>query len=339
MRKIALLAMATAVAFQVSAGEMTAYQSELASQLDPAKAPSENFDLTKWKINLPIGDKTEARAGKEMEITAEHLNYANYPYVHPEWFYTDPETGAVVFAAPNTGPTTPNSKNTRSELRAMLDVNDAYNYSGPENNFAVAANENAADFGAIGGQLTAALTVDAVSTSGDDEKRGAHAVVIGQIHGSKNEPLKIFYRKMPNHEHGSVFWTYEINPEDKNDRTDIPHDVFGKNDLTKADADPVDGIKLGELFEYDINVVENVMNLTFKRNIGEKDEKVVTFAVDLSKPYPGQEKLDRGYAQDWMYFKAGVYNQCNQGSSGCQNRGIEAGDYTQATFYKLELNQ
>jgi len=340
MKKALVLAISAIVLSQSAiAATMTDYQAELASKLDPSKAPAENFDMKKWKINLPIGDKTEARKGKEMEITADRLNYVNYPYVHPEWFYTNSETGAVVFAAPNTGPTTPNSKNTRSELRAMLDVENAYTYSAPLTNFAVAAHKNAKDFGAIGGQLSAALTVDAVSTSGNDKKIGAHAVVIGQIHASKNEPLKIFYRKMPNHEHGSVFWTYETNPENKKDRTDIRHDVFGKNNLTKADADPQDGIALGELIEYDVNVVGNIMNLTFKRDIGEADEKVVTFSVDLSKPYPGRENLDRSYAQDWMYFKAGAYNQCNQGSSGCMNRGVEAGDYTQATFYKLELNQ
>lgn len=339
MKKTLVLAMAAAVLAQSAIAGMTDYQVELASKLDPEKAPAENFEMKKWKINLPIGDKTEARKGKEMEITADRLNYVNYPYVHPEWFYTNSNTGAVVFAAPNTGPTTPNSKNTRSELRAMLDTENAYTYKEPLTNFAVAAHNNAKTFGSIGGQLSAALTVDAVSTSGNDKKRGAHAVVIGQIHGSKNEPLKIYYRKMPNHEHGSVFWTYEINPENKKDRFDVIHNVFGESGLTKADADPKDGILLGDLIEYDVNVVGNVMNLTFKRDIGEKNEKVVTFAVDFSKPYPGEEKLDRSYAQDWMYFKAGAYNQCNQGSSGCMNRGVEAGDYTQATFYKLELNQ
>lgn len=339
MKTITTLAVAAGLVCQTAWADMTAYQKELASKLDPSKAPAENFNMKKWKINLPIGDRTEARKGKEMEITADRLNYVNYPYVHPEWFYTNPESGAVVFAAPNTGPTTPNSKNTRSELRAMLDVNNAYTYKAPLTNFAVAAHKNAAAFGSIGGQLNSALTVDAVSTSGNDKKRGAHSVVIGQIHGSKNEPLKIFYRKMPNHTHGSVFWTYEINPENKKDRFDIVHNVFGNATLTKADANPDDGIQLGELIEYDVNVVDNVMNLTFTRNIGEKNEKEVTFAVDLSKPYPGEEALDRSYAQDWMYFKAGAYNQCNQGSSGCQNRGLDAGDYTQATFYKLVLNQ
>lgn len=339
MKKLLLCSAIASVLSFPALADMTAYQEKLASKLDPNKAPSENFDMKKWKINLPIGDKTAARQGKEMEITAAHLNYVNYPYQHPEWFFTDATTGAVVFAAPNTGPTTPNSKNTRSELRAMLDVTQAYKYKAPATNFAVKSHTNASEFGAIGGRLSAALTVDAVSTSGNDKKMGAHAVVIGQIHGSKNEPLKIYYRKMPNHEYGSVFWNYEINPTNKKDRYDISHDVFGQKKLTKSDKDPVDGIKLGELFEYDVNIVGNIMKLTFTRNIGEKTQKTVEFAIDLSKPYPGHEAKDTSYAQDWMYFKAGAYNQCNQGSSGCSNRGVEAGDYTQASFYKLVLAQ
>lgn len=335
-----IIAIALSTFFAGSAfADMTNYQKELASQLDPAKAPSENFDMTKWKINLPIGDKTEARQGKEMEITAAQLNYVNYPYVHSEWFYTDVKTGAVVFAAPNTGPTTANSKNTRSELRAMLEIGEAYEYSEPATNFSVSSHKNAQAFGAIGGRLSAALTVDAVSTSGNDKKMGAHATVIGQIHGSDNEPLKIYYRKLPNHEYGSVFWNYEINPKNYDDRFDISHNVFGQHDLTKSDSDPQDGIKLGELFEYEVDIVGTVMNLTFKSDMGEANERVMKFSVDLNKPYPGEEKLDTSYGQDWMYYKAGAYNQCNQGSTECLNRGIEAGDYTQATFYKLELAQ
>ncbi len=221
----------------------------------------------------------------------------------------------------------------------MLDETQAYQYKAPATNFAVESHPNAKDFGAIGGRLSAVLTVDAVSTSGDDKKMGAHSVVIGQIHGSNNEPLKIYYRKMPNHQYGSVFWNYEINPKDKKDRFDISHDVFGHKKLTKQSPDPTDGIKLGELFAYDVEIVGTVMNLTFTRNLGSQDEKRVEFSVDLAKPYPGEEQLDTSYGQDWMYFKAGAYNQCNTQSSGCEDRGMEAGDYTQASFYKLVLDQ
>ncbi|MGB2079864.1 MAG: polysaccharide lyase family 7 protein, partial [Vibrio sp.] len=187
-------------------------------------------------------------------------------------------------------------------------------------------------------RLSATLSVDWVSTSGNESKSGAYAVIVGQIHGSNNEPLKIVYRKLPNHEFGSLSWNYETNPVEKADRTDIKHDIFGKNKLTSKDADPQDGIRLGEVFSYDVNVKDNVMHLTFKKNLGQDDEVTKTYDLDLSKPYPNQAK-DTSYAQDWMYFKAGLYNQCNTGSSGCSNEGLEKGDYAQASFYKLTLDQ
>ncbi|MFA0438545.1 alginate lyase [Vibrio sp. 10N.286.49.C2] len=315
--------------------------------LDPQKAPAQNFDLTNWKITLPELTTEGDRKGKALEIAKDELGNTTTPYVHPEWFYTNKETGALVFVAPNEAPTTPNSKNTRSELRGML----AKTYGEPKNNFVIASHPNASEYGAIGGTLKATLSVDQVSESGNYKKNGAFAVVIGQIHGSKNEPLKISYRKLPDHEHGSLAWNYELNPtkdlqnaKDENGkklRKDIRHDVFGKHNLRKGAADPQDGIKLGEIFSYEVNVDGDIMHLTFTKNPGTSDAIVKTFDVDLAKGnYQGNE-VDQGYGSDWMYYKAGVYNQCNtkKSSSDCQWRGMEAGDYTQASFYQLELDQ
>jgi len=309
----------------------------LMAKLDPTKAPALNFDLTKWKINVPLEDDKPERAGKVMEISAEELSNKETPYSHPEWFYTDQKTGAMVFKAPNKAMTTPNSKNARSELRAML----ATSYKDPKNNFALAANPNAAEYGSIGGQLSATVSVDWVSTSGNDQKNGAFSTVIGQIHAKKNEPLKIAYRKLPGHEHGSLYWRYEINATGDNysKRKDIYHNVFGQYDLRTGSADPIEGIKLGEVFSYDVNVKNSIMNLTFVKNVGESSEVVKTFSVDLSKPHYKGEEYDEGYANSWMYFKAGNYNQCNVGSSKCSNNGIKAGDYAQVSFYQLYLSQ
>jgi len=100
----------------------TAHTATLIAKLDPSKAPSQNFDLTKWKINIPMEDDKPARAGKVMEISAQTLGSTTNPYTHPDWFYIDARTGAMVFATPNKAMTTPNSKNARSELRAMLET-------------------------------------------------------------------------------------------------------------------------------------------------------------------------------------------------------------------------
>lgn len=306
----------------------------LMTKLDPTKAPSQNFDLTKWKINIPM---EQGSSGKVMEISAKKLGSTTNPYSHPDWFYTDKTTGAMVFATPNKAMTTPNSKNARSELRAML----ATSYDAPNNNFALTANPDASSYGAIGGELSATVSVDWVSTSGNDQKNSAFSTVIGQIHGSTNEPLKIVYRKLPGHEYGSLYWRYEINATGDNydKRKDFYHNVLGAYDLRTGSADPIEGIKLGEVFSYDVNVKNNIMNLTFKKNIGETNEVVKTFAIDLAKGHYKGNEYDEGYANDWMYFKAGNYNQCNVGSSECTNNGITAGDYAKVSFYELTLDQ
>lgn len=322
---------------QSSATTNSAESIALIAKLDTTKAPAQNFDLTKWKINIPMEDDKPKRAGKVMEISAQDLSNQDNPFSHPDWFYTDKKTGAMVFKTPNKAMTTPNSKNARSELRAML----AKSYKDPKNNFAIASNPDAASYGAIGGQLSATLAVDWVSTSGSDRKNGAFSTVIGQIHASDNEPLKIVYRKLPGHEFGSLVWNYEINATGDNysKRKDVRHNVFGQYNLRTGEADPIDGIKLGEIFSYDVKIENSIMHLTFKKNIGEANEVVKTYALDLSKGnYKGNE-YDEGYANDWMYFKAGNYNQCNVGSSKCTNNGIDAGDYAQVSFYQLELNQ
>lgn len=305
------------------------------TNLDVNKAPAQNFDLTKWKLNIPMEDDKPKRRGKVMQILPEALNHHQRPYSHPEWFYTDKQTGAMVFKAPNKAMTTPNSKSARSELRAML----ATGAKDPKNNFVIAAHPDASDYGAIGGRLSAILAVDWVSTSGSDRKKGAFATVVGQIHASRSEPLKIVYRKLPEHEFGSLTWNYEINASGDNyaKRKDIRHDVFGQYGLRHGDADPIDGIKLGARFSYDVRVEGNMMYLTFKKNVGNANEIKKTYALDLAKGnYKGNE-YDEGYANDWMYFKAGNYNLCNVSSSKCSNNGIAAGDYAQVSFYALSI--
>jgi poly(beta-D-mannuronate) lyase len=316
---------------------LNAHALALTTKLDVNKAPNKNFDLSQWKINLPMEDTKYGRAGKVMEISKDRLS--RKPFSHPDWFYTDSKTGAMVFVAPNKAMTTKNSKNARSELRAML----AESASDKDNNFTIASTKYAKRYGAIGGQLSATLSVDWVSTSGNEEKKGAFATVVGQIHGSDNEPLKIVYRKLPGHEHGSLTWNYEINASKASGnykhRTDIRTNIFGHYKLLSTDKDPADGIKLGEVFSYDVNVVGDIMNLTFKKNIGEVNEVVKTFSMNLAMgKYQGQ-KYDEGYANDYMYFKAGNYNQCNVSSSQCSNNGLSAGDFAQVSFYQLTLNQ
>jgi len=80
--------------------------------LDPEKPPGANFDLSHWYLGtpeLPISGSVEA---------ADLINGFTSP-----WFFTGPD-GAMVFWAPVTGGTTPNSTFPRSELREQINPPD-----------------------------------------------------------------------------------------------------------------------------------------------------------------------------------------------------------------------
>ncbi|MFD0990799.1 polysaccharide lyase family 7 protein [Mariniflexile jejuense] len=96
---------------------------------------------------------------------------------HKDFFYVsnDGKTDWVVYKTPNSGITSKNSSNTRTEL-------------GQKKHWKTEE----------GGKLTGTLKVMHVSTSGDARVAASYAVVVGQIHGTEgheNEPLKIFYKK------------------------------------------------------------------------------------------------------------------------------------------------
>lgn len=310
--------------------------------------PGEVFDLSQWKITLPTDDNGD---GKPDEIDVRELQ----DFAHSDFFYLNSDDH-LVFAAPNKAPTTANSTNTRSELRQMLrGTNTRIGTHDPRNNFAVEARRGSDEFGSVGGKLEATLAVDHVSlNAGDPTKRPAYSVVIGQIHAVKynntssgfgygNEPIKIYYKKFPDHETGSVFWTYERNlARDDDNRTDIAVPVFGGtwDDMEDPGAN---GIALREEFSYTINVHRNTMHLTFH------NERLGTVTQTRSL-VRGADELDNplAYGGDTLYFKAGVYNQCStrRGTSmwyaGCPGTGDWAtdkadGNYTQATFSRLKV--
>ena len=90
-----------------------------------------------------------------------------------------------------------------------------------------------------------------------------------------------------------------------------------------------------------VNVHENIMFLSFAAD----GKETRHFAVDLSR---GIDELDHkwGYAGDWMYFKAGAYNQCSTRNApgvwyaACEGTGDwdtdkANGDYAQVTFTRL----
>lgn len=308
--------------------------------------PASKFDLSEWKITLPLDDNKDKKAD-EIKV-AQMKNYS-----HPDFFYLD-ENGGMVFVAPNKATTTSGSSNTRSELRHMLrGTNTRIGTHDPANNFAVEARKGSDKFGRVGGKMEATLKVDHVAlNAGNANTKAAYSVVVGQIHATKydntrsgfgygNEPIKIYFKKFPEHEYGSVFFNYERNlAKDDPNRDDIAVPVFGNTWENPEDPGEA-GIKLGEEFSYTINVYRNTMHVTIENERLGK----VGYAVSLAK---GVDELDNphSYGGDTLYFKAGAYNQCSTKKgggtwyAGCAGTGDwetdkANGDYTQVTFSRL----
>lgn len=323
-----------------------------------SNAPANKFDLSQWKITVPLDQDGN---GKVDDIDTKALQ----TYQHPDFFYVD-ANGDLVFAAPNKAITTKNSSNTRSELRQMIRGFDtSIGTKAYGNNFALAAHPDAAYFGQIGGRIDATLKVNHVAKRAKHAKKPAYSVVVGQIHAGKdkeliaegngfgygNEPIKIYYKKFPDHKTGSVFWTYERNlPKEDPNRTDIAYPVWG-NTWENSTNPQQTGIALGEEFSYTINVINNVMHLEFSH----ATKPTVRYQIDLSNNVDAYGKVDEldhpaGYTGDWHYFKAGAYNQCSTKEAkgmwyaGCPGTGDWAtdkanGDYTSVTFSKIKLSK
>lgn len=278
------------------------------------------------------------------------VNYEKEGFFYVE---TEDQLNWVVYKTPNSGTTSKNSSNTRTELHQKKEWP-------PE----------------VGGKLSGTLKVMHVSTSGDARVAASFSTVIGQIHsdeGHKNEPCKIFYKKFPGHKKGSIFWNYEINTKgDNSKRWDFSTAVWGYNmsvvgeSPTSYPLEPEDGIELGEEFSYEINVFEGVMYLTF----ASEGHDTVRFTKSLiesdfvnTQDIPqqthqmfvpiGRDGVERenAYAGELNYFKQGNYNQTNGKapednmiwSTGANTYGrdidkqYENGDYTEVWFRRATV--
>lgn len=318
--------------------------------------PADIFDLSEWNITVPV-DKNKDK--KPDTVSVKKLK----KYSHPDFFYLD-ENNHLVFTAPNKAATTPNSTNTRSELQQMLRGKKTnHKTHSAKNNFTVEARKGSDKFARIGGRLDATVKVDHVArNAGNPDAKAAYSAVVGQIHAVKydntksgfgygNEPIKIYYKKFPNHNYGSVFWTYERNlAKDDENRTDLAYPVFGTTWVSSEEPE-LAGIKLGEKFSYSINVHRNTMYLAFsnERHGTKTFTKSLVHNVD---PNGKRDLLDNKYSYggDALYFKAGVYNQCSAISDGKPSRAActgtgnwetdkANGDYAQATFSKLIVGE
>ena len=277
-------------------------------------------------------------------------------FAHEDFFYTviDGTMRWVVYKAPNSGVTSKNSSNTRTELHEKREWT-------PEE----------------GGRLTGSCKVMHVSTSGDARVAASYSVVVGQIHsgeGHENEPFKLFYKKFPGHTKGSVYWNYEINTagEDNSGRWDYSTPIWGYDMSVVGSGpdsypeEPADGIELGETFSYEVNVHEGIMHLTFMSEGHETKtftknliQSEYTSAADMPQQTKnifvpiGQDGVERptAYAGELNYFKQGAYNQTN-GKDPSKNmvwctgadtyegdiaKQYENGDYTEVWFKEASV--
>jgi hypothetical protein len=257
------------------------------SGLDPAKPPSANFDLSEWKLTIPSGT----------DVSVATLNGG---YVFATAFFTDPASGAMVFRCPNLAGTTSGSTYSRSELREMLD--EAAGTTNLGNNWVLGTSSTTAksQAGGVDGTLKAELSVDHVSTTGDAAKIGR--VVVGQIHGPNSEVIRLYFHKRPSDAKGAVYFGHDT---PSNSNTYYP--IIGSPD----DLNPVDGVALGERWAYEIVALGQLLTVN-----------VTVRGTTVTKTLA----LESGYNDQYLFFKAGVYNQNNTGDSA---------DFVQASFYSL----
>lgn len=288
-----------------------------------------HFDA--WNLILGDGSNAGPAVGFEQK---------DFFYASDNW---------VVYKAPNAGDTHGTSNNTRTELAQLKKWSPMTE-----------------------AKLTGTLKVMSVSTTGDARVAASYSVVIGQIHsadGHENEPLKIFYKKFPNHTKGSVFWNYEINTagEDNSGRWDYSTAVWGYDfsvigtDESTSPEEPKDGIELGEELTYEVEVKDGIMSLkfssqghetkTFTKNLIQSEYStkadIPKQTQDLFVPI-GQDGIERenAYADEGLFFKQGAYNQTNGKSpevnkvwcSGAETHGgdiqkqYESGNYAEVWF-------
>lgn len=286
-----------------------------------APTPNEVLDLSCWKTTLPVsltgGDKPTEFSEKEIANGAQH----------PEYFYVNEAGDGVVFRSPVSGvKTSENTKYIRSELRQMLRCGDtSIKTRGTNKNnwvFGSAPESDHAKVGGVNGRMEVTMSVDEVTTTGVDWQQGR--VIIGQIHAPNDEPIKVYYRKMPNHKTGSIWFNVEPDRRSGLRDGDITFPVLGstkpnfwrqgeKNTPKSFD----DGIALGEKFSYAIDVQESM--LTFELYQEGKAPRKVSVDLDI---------YGVSLEDSWNYFKAGVY---------VQNRTGDADDMTAATIYDLKV--
>lgn len=278
--------------------------------LSPDLSPGGNFDLLGWNLSVPT-DKDNSGTSD----TISELDLAK-GYKDERFFYTA-DDGGMVFKCPVKGfKTSTNTSFTRVELREMLRRGDTSiktklsNGTPNKNNWVFSSAPRIAQSlaGGVDGVLEATLAVNHVTTTGSRNEVGR--VIIGQIHAKDDEPIRLYYRKLPENTHGSIYAAHErINEPD-----DVYYEMIGTR--SRSAPNPDNGFELNEKFSYKIDAQGNFLYVTISQ------DGIVRAETTIDMTGSGYDVAD-----EYMYFKAGVYNQ---------NKTGDADDYVQATFYRLK---
>jgi hypothetical protein len=283
--------------------------------------PGENFDLTGWYITTPADDDGDGKADSVYE------NELAAGWTDTRYFYTDPATGGMVFrSTPAGAKTSANTNYTRTELRGMLRAGD-YNIETRidggypnKNNWVFSSAPEAAQAAAAGvdGVLRATLAVNQVTRQGRAYQVGR--VIIGQIHAKDDEPIRLYYRKLPQNKFGSIYFAHEP-AEGKEVWVDLIGSRGGR------DANPDDGIALDEVFSYEIEVTgepegDAIIPMLHVKIIRDDGTEIVADPFDMR---------DSGFSieDEFMFFKAGAYSQNNTSPE-------PETDFDRVIFYALD---
>lgn len=263
-----------------------------------------DIELIDWYLSVPTDTDNNGRS----DSISEQSLAGGYQDMR---FFRISEDGGLTFATSVSGyKTSTNTSYVRSELREMLRRgNSDHKTQGVNTNnwvFSSAPDSDLAAAGGVDGSLTAELAVNQVTSTGESYQIGR--VIIGQIHANDDEPVRLYYRKLPNNENGAVYIAHELLGGD-----DTYYELIGSR--SSSASNPVNGIPLNEKFSYQIDVTGNLLEVTITKADGSRYAQ----QVDMSAS---------GYDEggQYMYFKAGVYNQNNSGDQH---------DYVQATFYQI----
>ena len=285
--------------------------------------PGKNFDLLGWYITTPADDDGDGKADSVYE------NELAAGWTDPRYFYTDPATGGMVFrSTPAGAKTSKNTKYTRTELRGMLrrgDYSIETRVEGgyPNKNnwvFSSAPASAQAMSAGVDGVLKATLAVNQVTRLGKGYQVGR--VTVGQIHAKNDEPIRLYYRKLPKNKYGSLYFAHD--PETGKERW---VEIIGSR--SDRAENPEDGIALDEIFSYEIEVKgkpegDKIIPMLYVKIIRDDGSEVNAEPFDMR---------DSGFnvENEFMFFKAGAY-------SGNNTSPTPETDFDKVIFYSLDYS-